>query len=72
MAIGGAKENLKRVGAEELHTRAVQIDIAGGTYDTTHIQIPYPTGERLSAYEVGYKALFNDNLFFDINYYFNK
>ena len=71
LAIGGAKENLKRLGVEELHYRAVTIDTEGGTYDTTHIQIPYPTGEKLSAYEIGYKALINNNLFFDINYYFN-
>ena len=49
----------------------MSFDIAGGTYDTTQTSIPYPTGERLYAYEVGYKALFNDNLFFDINYYYN-
>ena len=71
LAIGGAKENLRRLGLEELHSKAVQIDIAGGTYDTTHIKIPYPSGERLYAYEIGYKALFGDNLFFDINYYYN-
>ena len=72
MAIGGAEGNLKRLGLEEFHTKAIEIDIAGGTYDTTQVSIPYPTGERLYAYEIGYKALFNDNLFFDINYYYNR
>ena len=29
------------------------------------------TGEKLSAYEVGYRALVENNLFFDVNYYYN-
>jgi hypothetical protein len=69
MALGGARQNLERLGLEELHDKAILMDFTTG--DTTHIKIPYPTGEKLSAYEVGYKALVNDNLFFDINYYYN-
>ena len=69
MAIGGAKQNLERLGLEVLHDKAIVMDFVTG--DTTHIKIPYPTGERLSAYEVGYKSLINDNFFFDINYYYN-
>ena len=67
--MGGGKGNLKRLGLEHLHEKAVDIDWATG--DTTHVTIPHPTGEKLSAYEIGYKALINDNLFFDINYYYN-
>ena len=69
IALGGGKGNLKRLGLEHLHEKAVDIDWATG--DTTHVTIPHPTGEKLSAYEIGYKALINDNLFFDINYYYN-
>ena len=68
-AIGGGKGNLKRLGLEHLHEKAVDIDWATG--DTTHVSIPHPTGEKLLAYEIGYKALISDNLFFDINYYYN-
>ena len=68
-AIGGGKGNLKRLGLEHLHEKAVDIDWATG--DTTHVSIPHPTGEELLAYEIGYKALISDNLFFDINYYYN-
>ena len=69
LAVGGAEENLKRLGLEHLHNGAVDIDFLTG--DTTHVKIPYPTGEKLSAYEFGYKALVNNNLFFDVNYYYN-
>ena len=69
IALGGGKGNLKRLGLEHLHEKAVDIDWTTG--DTTHVTIPHPTGEKLSAYEIGYKALINDNLFFDINYYYN-
>jgi hypothetical protein len=69
IALGGGKGNLKRLGLEHLHEKAVDINWATG--DTTHVTIPHPTGEKLSAYEIGYKALINDNLFFDINYYYN-
>ena len=65
-AIGGGKGNLKRLGLEHLHEKAVDIDWATG--DTTHVSIPHPTGENLLAYEIGYKALISDNLFFDIKY----
>jgi len=69
MAVGGTKDNLERLGLERLHNNAVVIDWVSG--DTTHIEVAYPTPEKLSAYEFGYKALVADNLFFDINYYFN-
>ena len=69
LAIGGGKGNLERLGLEHLHERAVDIDWLTG--DTTHVSIPHPTGEKLSAYEIGYKALVKNNLFFDINYYYN-
>ena len=44
MALGGAKQNLERLGLEELHDEAILMDFTTG--DTTHIKIPYPTGEK--------------------------
>ena len=44
-ALGGGKGNLKRLGLEHLHEKAVDIDWVTG--DTTHVTIPHPTGEKL-------------------------
>ena len=68
MAIGGAKENKKRLGVEYL-THLVSVDFA--TNDTTHRFVPEPSPEKLDAYEIGYKALLNEDIYMDVNYFYN-
>ena len=67
-AIGGTAANKKRLGLEDL-THLVFVDFEAN--DTTHRYVPEPSAIKLTAYEMGYKALVNDNWYLDMNYYYN-
>ena len=56
------------MGVEYL-THLVSVDFA--TNDTTHRFVPEPSPEKLDAYEIGYKALLNEDIYMDFNYFYN-
>ena len=63
---GGSKKNAERLGIEHIYTDGI-IQNEDGTYSFQ--KTAYAQAESQISYELGYKALFYDNLFMDLNYY---
>jgi len=79
-AIGGSKDNLMRTGLDQLHTNLIQFVYDEnrqlvlneyGIPDTIHKFVPYPSPERVTSLELGYKALIDNNILIDLNYFYN-